>query len=173
MPPLDDAVKHFLALYLLPLVIAFGGVGFYIAVRQHDHDVAARAVLAQMVGAKDREIDRLKARNAIAETRVLHDSVVVTRAVTKYQTLRDTMRVSDTVWVRQFVAQADSTVHACTELLSSCAVFRVTADSTMKAQDAENEVLRKAVTQLQPGWFARVKVPLAIAAGFYVGQRLH
>lgn len=179
MPPLDDAVKHFLALYCLPLLLAFCLVGGVLVVRNHDRDVAANAVLARQVQVEHQLVDRWKVRYARAATDVQHDSIVITHWVPKYNKARDTIlaRITDTLLVREFVAAADSTIHACTELLNSCSVFRVTADSTIHAQDAENAVLREAVKANRPSALSRawnaIKMPLAFSAGLYVGQRLH
>lgn len=86
--------------------------------------------------------------------------------VVRYELLRDTLRISDTVQVREFVRLADSTVHACTAALSSCDSVRMAKDSLIASQ---NKVIQGLIKQ-RPGLFAKVGGKLIpFAAGIVAG----
>ena len=111
-----------------------------------------------------------------ARAAVVHDSVTVTRTVARYHTVRDTTRLTDTVWVKQMIAQGDSVVRACTALQSSCALFRVRADSVIAGLQTENDALKAEVKAIHGSrivnvW-SRIKFPLGVAVGLYAGARL-
>jgi hypothetical protein len=88
----------------------------------HRHDAAVRrdATLAIEVPKARRESVMV----ARWDTVVVHDTVRLSRWLTRYDTARATVNVHDTVEVRAFVATADSTVRSCRatvlDLLSSC-----------------------------------------------------
>lgn len=111
-----------------------------------------------------------------ARAAVVHDSVTVTRTVARYHTVRDTTRLTDTVWVKQMLAAGDSVVRSCTELQSSCALFRVRADSVIADLQTENDALTAEVKALHPSRVGRlwnqVKVPAAFLAGAWLGSRV-
>ena len=111
-----------------------------------------------------------------ARAAVVHDSVTVTRTVARYHTVRDTTRLTDTVWVKQMIAQGDSVVRACTELQSSCALFRVRADSVIADLTTERDALQAEVKALRPSGLSRVwnqvKVPAVFLAGAWLGTRV-
>jgi hypothetical protein len=96
---------------------------------------------------------------------VVRRDTVFARAI-RYELLRDTLRITDTVQVRNFVRFADSTVHACTEALSSCDSVRAAKDSLIAAQ---NRVI-KGLTKQRPGLFAKIGGKLIpFAGGLIVG----
>lgn len=94
----------------------------------------------------------------------------------RYRTIRDTLNIHDTVQVIRFVARADSVVRACTELQSSCALFRVRADSVIAGLTTERDALTAEVKALHPSRVGRlwgqVKVPAAFLAGAWIGSRV-
>lgn len=77
--------------------------------------------------------DRLAVRAALeyrdARARVIRDTVTVTRYATQYRARRDTLVLTDTVQVREFIAVADSTVDACQMLVTSCGAALAKADT--------------------------------------------
>lgn len=54
------------------------------------------------------------------DTVYLHDTVTLTREVSKYKILHDSLRITDTLMVKEFVKQADSTIHACLLTVLTC-----------------------------------------------------
>ena len=110
-----------------------------------------------------------------ARTALAASQDTVTRVVTRYRMLRDTLDIHDTVQVVRFVERADSVVRACTELQSSCERFRVRADSVIAGLTLEHDALAAEVKALTPSrvgrLWSRVRVPLVFAAGLYVGAK--
>jgi hypothetical protein len=96
--------------------------------------------------------------------------------IATYRTIRDTLRLSDTVAVRVFVERADSVVRSCSALAVSCDQFRVRADSTIAGLRLDRDRWRLAAESARPSGLRlawdRVKVPLAFVAGAYVGSRV-
>jgi hypothetical protein len=54
----------------------------------------------------------------------------------RYKNLRRTVRITDTVWVKQFIVAADSTIAACGNLVESC-------KHRVAVRDSIIEVLKK------------------------------
>ena len=111
-----------------------------------------------------------------ARAAVVHDSIHVARDVYRYRTIRDTTRLTDTVWVKAALASADSVAKSCTELQSSCALYHVRAESVIAGLQTENDALAAEVkashgSRLGNAW-SRVKLPLAFVAGAYIGAKV-
>lgn len=85
------------------------------------------------------EYKRLQARYAEAATRVERDVDTVRVIATRYKQVRDSVLITDTLRLIEYIRVADSAVAACTELANSCALFRVSADSTMRSLERERE----------------------------------
>ena len=79
---------------------------------------------------------RWQAKYATAASHVERAVDTVTVRVASVRTLRDTLRITDTLQVIAYVARTDSALQACTELASSCSSFRLTADSLLKSQQS-------------------------------------
>ena len=111
-----------------------------------------------------------------ARAAVAHDSLHVAAVVYRYRTIRDTLDVHDTVQVTRFVARADSVVRACTELQSSCALFRQRADSVIAGLQTENDALAAEVKASHGSRLGNainhLKVPVAFLAGAWIGSRV-
>jgi hypothetical protein len=54
------------------------------------------------------------------DTVYLTDTLRLTQWRTKYTALHDTLKISDTVWVKSFIVAADSTITACTKAVMTC-----------------------------------------------------
>ncbi len=81
----------------------------------------------------------IKPQLAHTDTVLVRDTIRLTRLVPALQVIHDTLlrHLTDTVLVRQFIEKADSTVQACTDLLSSCTLFRRQATATIAALEAK------------------------------------
>jgi hypothetical protein len=90
-------------------------------------------VLARNGVTHDREREAIRVADSVYVT----DTVRLTRVHNEYVSLRDTLRLTDTVQVRQFVHSADSTISTCRIALSSC-------DSRVAVRDALIKSLRPA-----------------------------
>lgn len=95
------------------------------------------------------------------------DTVRLTREVKKYQTLRDTTRITDTVWVKEFVKQSDSTIHACLLTVQTCEQ----KDSAHKVIEAGLRKQNDALKKLLPTRTERLLTAAKWAGvGFIVGK---
>lgn len=92
----------------------------------------------------------------------------VTRDVVRYRAIRDTLRLTDTVAVRETLVRADSVVRSCTELVESCARLRVRADSSIADLTLDRDRWKRATESLQPSRWDGVKT-WAIRIGIGVG----
>lgn len=112
--------------------------------------VALGAVTCSAYGAGKRSanLDRWQDSVAVLEAKAsrLEDSLtrvgsqvdtliqrVETRLPPLIYTRRDTLHLHDTVWVRQYVEESQTALAECRDLAAGCALFRRTADSTMRA----------------------------------------
>ena len=115
-----------------------------------------------------------------AHTALARADTSATRTLVRYRAVRgiagDTVRLTDTVWVKALIASSDSVVRSCTELQSSCALFRVRADSVIADLTTERDALQAEVKALRPSGLSRVwnqvKVPAVFLAGAWLGTRV-
>ena len=113
---------------------------------------------------QEKEGQKLLAR---VDTVYRRDTIRLTREVTKYRAFRDTLKITDTVQVKEFVRQADSTIHACLLTVQTCEQ----KDSAHKVIEAglrqQNEGLKKLVPSRAEKLITAVKW---IGAGYLVGR---
>lgn len=93
---------------VLTLATAVAGAAFYAgqqveAGRQYDQEVQ---VVVESI--------------AVLDTVYKTDTLRLTRWRTKYDTLVETRDIHDTVWVKEFIAVADTTIKLCTAALRTC-----------------------------------------------------
>jgi hypothetical protein len=55
-----------------------------------------------------------------AETLFVHDTVRLSRLVVQHDTILKEMRITDTVWVKNYIASSEATIKACTETVGDC-----------------------------------------------------
>lgn len=113
---------------------------------------------------------------ADANEKLVRHEQVASRTITKYREIRDTFRITDTVAVKEFVQRADSAVRSCTELVESCATFRVRAESSLAGLTLDRDRWKLTAESLKPSGFDRfVRRTLPVVmfvAGAYVGSRV-
>ena len=128
-------------------LLAAGGWAFVL----HERAVGARDIeIRQLSG----QVDSLSHRQAAIVTRYVHDTVEVARWRVAYQTIRDTINVHDTVQVRAALADADTTIKACTVALSRCDSIQAVNDTLTAKLRAVNAL----VTKERAGFWDRVGV---------------
>ena len=128
--------------------------------------LAALALLALWAyGCENRQAGRLEAekvalehRNARLEdeagrkdTVYVKDTIRLKIYTQSYKTLRDTLRITDTVQVRATLALADSTINACSVALQTCETRVALRDQRIAVLDSLLTVERKR----QPGFIKR------------------
>lgn len=76
------------------------------------------------------------------------DTVVLSRALTRYREVTDTVRLTDTVWVKAALAAADTTIRACTAAVSSCSMALAARDSLAARIRDELKIARRPAPRL-------------------------
>lgn len=82
-------------------------------------------------------ITEIRERAAKADTVLVMDTVYYAKVKSVYDTLilRDTIPHWDTVWVKEYVQMADSTIRACDKALRSCLNSLAFRDTVILFQD--------------------------------------
>ena len=116
-----------------------------------------------------RERDNFEQASKVVRTQFVHDTVVVTRTVTKYQTLVDSITRVDTLTVRErvIVAAADTAIKACQQTVRSCAASLAIADSLHRVDLRTIRALEQARPGIVRRWGERL---LWAGAGFAAGS---
>ena len=103
----------------LAALLAFG------AFEWHEHNAAevAKGRAEERARVADSTLKALKPQLARVDTVYRRDTVTLTRTLTKTLALRDTLllHLTDTLRVKEFIAQSDSAFHACMDVANSCA----------------------------------------------------
>lgn len=137
-------------------LIALGAVAAALLVHSCDSSRNANQVVRMAQDTVKTEEAHIKALNPI----VKHDTVTLTKAITSYRTLRDTIVVHDTV----LVARADTVVQACESAVAS-------TSSLADVERKENVTLTHEVTALQKGHSPLAPhIGITLGPGVLVGQ---
>jgi hypothetical protein len=100
---------------------------------------------------------------------VKHDSVRVIRTATRYEELRDTLVLTDTVRVKETLAAADTAIHACRDMVSSCSLAIAAKDSQLVSLERQNAAIQKMI----PGRLAKATTAAKwLIVGGAIGQLL-
>jgi hypothetical protein len=114
--------------------------------------------------ARDSTADRL------AAAVVQHDTIVLTKWVTRYDTVRRTLKLTDTIAVKQFVYVADSTIRACRETVGSLTTLCQRKDTII--QDLRAQLAIRMTAPPKASLSQRILWGLGGLAVGYVGGRL-
>ena len=97
-----------------------------------------------------REVHRLERARAalvlraqVVDTVYRTDTVRLSRLKVRYDTLLVDHRITDTVWVKQFVQVADSTIVACSGALETCGARVAIRDSMITNLDSLLQIEKK------------------------------
>lgn len=152
MPTLDPRLILRVAFYCVAgLLIALGVRSLRPSVPAENpaYDALVAALNRKMAG------DSVALDSARVALATAHASV--TRTVTRYQALRDTLNIHDTLQVIVFRDRADSLKRSCTQLDNSCERLRVRADSVIADVTLDRNRWKLSAESLKPGRFDRVK----------------
>ena len=174
----DVKIRAIITLVLLVISAAIAGV------REHDMRIRREALLTDQMRRSAVDAAYWQQQAASATTKVLHDSITVSKTVHRLDTLwreipaaiithADTVRVIESLpAIRSAV---DSEVRACTELQSSCAAMRVTKDSVIAFVTRQRDLYHDALEAERPTAVASLwhkSLPfVALAAGWWIGSR--
>ncbi len=137
-----------LVLAHLGATAALGGllaVFAWLLIALHQRDAANQRIgeLKERLRAADSVVTVEGAKTTKLAPVVEHDTKVVTRTITRVDSLRDSVVrfVHDTTVLR-YVAATDTALKACRDLSNSCDAFRVSATATIGALTTEVKSLR-------------------------------
>ncbi len=99
--------------------------------------------LAAEVRAHERTIDSLFANAERVDTQYVTDTATFTKWRDRWHTVVDSQYITDTVWVKQALVTADSTIHACSVALETCEHRVAVRDSIISQQDSLVTLLKK------------------------------
>lgn len=139
--------------------------------------VHANNVSQQRIGALNESLKnerthgiQLSAEYARAKEVVKVDTVRVVRTIFKYQQLRDTLNIHDTISVKEFVVASDSVRKVCTDLKTSCQRALASADSLLQSERRVNAILM----QQRPGKMGlAMKLITAVGVGYAIHAVTH
>lgn len=120
--------------WVLAFVLLLGSVA--LAWRARDEALLAKGRAEERVRALTAQLhrDSLTAHRADSVVRV--DTIRLVRWTRDYDTIRTTLRITDTVQVKQFVGVADSVVSSCRRAVSSLALSCAAKDTIIVRQRA-------------------------------------
>lgn len=107
-----------------------------------------------------------------ARTQLARGRARVTETVIRYQTVRDSLVITDTVKVKVFVQAADSMQRRCTEHVESCDRFRVRADSSLASLSTDRDFWKARYEHAKPSRWRGVLPYVAFVGGVWVGSKV-
>ncbi len=132
------------------------------------HEAKNAGIWQERSRVADSTLVEVRKQSARVDTVYRRDTVKLTRTIARTDSLRDTLLVhlTDTLKVREFIAAADSTIHACTEVANTCA-------TRLALKDQEIAALTIKVKAAPAALDARHWYSDRIACGPYAGIDYH
>jgi hypothetical protein len=162
--------------------VSLGGLVVSSAVGCYEHSQGrSEGVLAAQeadsLKALGHRSDSLSAEGKQLEIREVHDTVVLTRWKTQYAVRRDTvlLNLHDTVAVVRFVQAADSTIAACSVLVSDCQARAKVLEAQVAAVSAERDIYKRETPtflQRQEPLVCSATGVVGLVVGFWGGRHL-
>lgn len=121
------------------------------------------------------EYAALQKQHQLVRTQFVRDTVVLTKRVTTYERLRDSVFATDTVLAHdttfiRVTQTADTAIRACREVVTSCVINLRIADSMHVVDQRMIHALRSAQPSVVRRWSERL---LWASAGYAVSSVLH
>ena len=152
---------------LICAVLAFGVIGW----RKHNADQQAIGAAREIIRVQDSTLKARKPLVARYDTAIVHDTVKLNRILMRLASIHDTVtaHITDTVFVKAYIAATDSTVKACRELSADCEQYRQNASAVIAAQDVKIRAL-ESLKRPRPCGFAWSLGPgLVKSNGYHAG----
>jgi hypothetical protein len=162
------------AYVLAALAVFAGGV---LALHDHDAHVRLEALYQQTLDTLGHRLDSLEAEGKQIAIETHTDTIRIEHWTPIYKTIRDTVlkNVHDTVAVVQFVHTADSTIAACTQLVSDCQARTRILTAQVAAVEAERDLWKKQAPgflQRHEGLACGATGVAGLVIGFWGGKHL-
>lgn len=151
--------------WLIVAVLAFAVIGWH----RHNADQQAIGALREKMRVADSTLKVAKPLIKVYDTQIIHDTLKLNRVIAQLKTLHDTARITDTVWVKQYIAATDSLKDRCTELAHDCDAFRVNATQVIAAQDVKIHALESLKRPHPCGFAWSVGPSLVKSNGYHAG----
>lgn len=100
----------------------------------------------------------------------VRDTIRLTQWRTRYDTVRIEFRITDTVWVKEYVRVSDSTIRACGDALGSCQRTRNALEELNRGLRMELEGTRRQVRAAKRR--GTVQTLAGVGAGIAIGEVL-
>lgn len=116
------------------------------------------------------ETRRFQAKYASAASHVVRITDTVRLIATRYKQVRDSVLITDTLRVVEFIRVADSALAACLDLVNACQQFRLSADSLVTQQQSQIDWLGRELSKRakRKALAERLLVP-ALIGGIVIG----
>jgi hypothetical protein len=135
LPALPSKIVSTTIGIVLLVGLAFWGKSCY------DSSVVSKAALAASQKHLLEQADSLRGALKVSNEQVAHDTVVRNQAVVSYRTLRDTLRLTDTVQVKVVLARADTVIQKDSAAIRSLVLGIHVRDATIFNRDSTIKVL--------------------------------
>jgi hypothetical protein len=161
--------------YLVAALAVFAGGA--LALRDHDAHVRLEALYQQTLDTLGHRLDSLQAEGKQIAIATHADTIRIEHWTPVYKTVHDTLlrNVHDTVEVLRFVQAADSTIKACSDLVSDCQARTRILTAQVAAVEAERDLWKKQAPgflQRHEGAVCTATGILGAVGGFVLGKRL-
>lgn len=114
-----------------------------LAFRVYGCEQQNQGVLKQQIKLLEQQQVELRDHMQIVDTLYVRDTVALTKWRTRYNEVRDTVTLTDTVNVRNVLFIADSTIISCSNALETCEHRVALRDSLLKEKDTMISYLKK------------------------------
>ena len=135
LPALPSKIVSTTIGIVLLVALAFWGKSCY------DRGVVEKAALAASQKHLLDQADSLRGALKVSDARIAHDTVVLKGSVTRYQTLRDTLIITDTIQVKATLAAADVALTDSKVAIAGLIIGIQTRDATIYNRDSTIRVL--------------------------------
>jgi hypothetical protein len=160
--------KHWQTALLVGAVLALVGM-----CRARDNALIEKGRAKAELANVKQEVALLKARADSLTNAFRVDTVRLTRTVTRYESLRDTLRLTDTIRVRETLRAADSAIQGCRLTLQTCSRLVAVRDSIAAKTDSiyqrrEREIKKEFTVEKRT--YAVVGILIGVAAGLFFAR---
>lgn len=156
-----NKVTRTLAIYGALVVCLFG---LKYAYDKHQQEIGALTVLLEH---SEKSADEYREASRVNAERYAKAVKTFTRLKTRTDTLRDSLVITDTLKVKEYVAAADSTIKACSLVVLTCEDVQKSLRGQIAAQDTTIGILKKQI----PGKLTTAKnIAIGVLIGFAAGN---
>lgn len=132
-------LKQKLSIYAGIVVVLFGA---YEGWAKYERDLGKAEIRNEQ---SEQRFDSLLVASKRLDKTLAAQKQTVTLHATKYKTLRDTLKLTDTVAVAATLAQADTTIKACVEFMNTCELVQSNLRGQVKEVTSQRDYFKKQI----------------------------